>query len=239
MQSALRSIQHSQKLRSVHIYRLTPRLLARTQLPHGSGSFGGVGVGGVGGGARRSSTMADAAGAAAPGTSTSGGGDGNTPASTSASEQQQQQQQQGRDSDPIVQWVVLRRDLWASSGGGGGGDNGGNNGGGGLGWPLGPVVAQACHASAAALLENLGDEATRAYTAPGAIDSMHKVVLEVKGEAQLRNLSEKLAAAGVAHKLWVEQPEGFPTCLATKPYRRSEVGAHFKKLQLCKAALGK
>jgi hypothetical protein len=65
-----------------------------------------------------------------------------------------------------------------------------------------------------------------------------KVVLEVKGEPQLRALSEKLLAAGVAHHLWVEQPEGFATCLATKPYRRSEAGPHFRKLQLCKAALG-
>jgi len=65
-----------------------------------------------------------------------------------------------------------------------------------------------------------------------------QVVLEVKGETQLRNLSEKLEAAGVRHKLWIEQPEDYPTCLATKPYRRSEVGQHFKKLQLCKAALG-
>jgi len=64
------------------------------------------------------------------------------------------------------------------------------------------------------------------------------VVLEVKGEAQLSNLSAKLAAAGVLHKLWVEQPENYPTCLATKPYRRSDVAQHFKKLQLCKAALG-
>lgn len=64
------------------------------------------------------------------------------------------------------------------------------------------------------------------------------MVLEVKGEAQLRNLSAKLEAAGVRHKLWVEQPEDYPTCLATKPYRRSAAGAHFRKLQLCKAALG-
>lgn len=48
-----------------------------------------------------------------------------------------------------------------------------------------------------------------------------------------------LQEAGILHKLWLEQPENYPTCLATKPYRRSEAGAHFKKLQLCKAALAK
>lgn len=64
------------------------------------------------------------------------------------------------------------------------------------------------------------------------------MVLEVKSEQQLQTLSEKLTEAGVRHKLWVEQPENYPTCLATKPYHRSAVSSHFKKLQLCKAAVG-
>ncbi len=67
--------------------------------------------------------------------------------------------------------------------------------------------------------------------------AMPQVVLEVKGESQLRTLSGKLTEAGVKHKLWVEQPEDYPTCLATKPYHKSEIAQHFKKFQLCKAAL--
>lgn len=51
------------------------------------------------------------------------------------------------------------------------------------------------------------------------------VVLEIKGEAQLRTLAEKLSEAGVAFKLWTGQPENFPTCLATKPYHKGEVQA--------------
>ena len=47
---------------------------------------------------------------------------------------------------------------------------------------------------------------------------MHKVVLEVGGEADLVKVAEKLKEASVDHKLWVEQPENFPTCLAVKPY---------------------
>lgn len=65
------------------------------------------------------------------------------------------------------------------------------------------------------------------------------MVLEVKSQAQLENLAAKLREAGIAHKLWVEQPENYPTCLATKPYRRSTGGPLFKKLQLCKAALAR
>ena len=56
----------------------------------------------------------------------------------------------------------------------------------------------------------------------------------MKGEPQLRALAAALSGAGVAHKLWVEQPEGVATCLATKPYRKADVAAHFKKLNLCK-----
>lgn len=66
-----------------------------------------------------------------------------------------------------------------------------------------------------------------------------QVVLEIKSEQQLANLSQKLQQEGIQHKLWVEQPENYPTCLATKPYRKSQAAAHFKKLQLCKAVLTK
>lgn len=121
-----------------------------------------------------------------------------------------------------MQWVVLRRDLWQD-----------------LGWPLGAVVAQACHASTAAVFTHLSDELTQQYIHQDNIDHMHKVVLEIKSEQQLINLSQKLEQEGIQHKLWVEQPENYPTCLATKPYHKSQAAAHFKKLQLCKAVLTK
>lgn len=180
----------------------------------------------------------------------------------------------GTSSDPVVQYVVLRKDLWVERG-----------------WPFGSVVAQACHASSAAMWLNRDDESTLAYCAPENIDHMHKVraaaaghhgcrnrhvyalgykcagltgrpavtsipqssasthrpihkcclpagpsqvVLEVKGETQLANLAAKLTEAGVKYKLWNEQPENYPTCLATKPYVKSHVAAHFKRLNLCK-----
>lgn len=56
----------------------------------------------------------------------------------------------------------------------------------------------------------------------------------MKGNVQLLDLSKKLEEAGVAHKLWVEQPENIATSLATKPYPKSQVGHFFKKLKLCK-----
>ncbi|KAL0393861.1 UNVERIFIED_CONTAM: putative peptidyl-tRNA hydrolase PTRHD1 [Sesamum latifolium] len=64
------------------------------------------------------------------------------------------------------------------------------------------------------------------------LSSSNEVTLEVKGEAQILNLADKLKASGIAHKLWIEQPENIPTCLATKPYPKSAVSSFFKKLKL-------
>ncbi|XP_057511061.1 uncharacterized protein LOC130793410 [Actinidia eriantha] len=119
------------------------------------------------------------------------------------------------NNDVVVQYVVLRRDLIDT-------------------WPLGSVATQGCHASVAAIWSHKDDPHTLDYCDPNNLDSMHKVTLEVKGETQLVNLSEKLTAGGIAHKLWIEQPENFATCLATKPYPKSIVSSFFKKLKLCK-----
>ncbi|NJR42881.1 MAG: hypothetical protein HC767_09710 [Akkermansiaceae bacterium] len=172
-----------------------------------------------------------------------------------------------KTDDPIIQYIILRRDLWADQG-----------------WPLGPLIAQACHASVAALWLHREDETAQAYVAPESLEHMHKVcsrlcvlqgssptahvtrgasrlvvctsviinryslvlqhyvhhrralvqvVLEVKGEVQLNNLAKKLEEEGVLHKVWVEQPEAYPTALATKPYPKSSIAHHFKKLKLC------
>jgi hypothetical protein len=60
-----------------------------------------------------------------------------------------------QQTDPLVQYVVLRRDLWSERK-----------------WALGPVAAQACHASCAAIWMHREDEATKRYVLD--IDSMHK-----------------------------------------------------------------
>eukprot|EP00955_Chlamydomonas_euryale_P083013 363790-Chlamydomonas_euryale.AAC.20 len=70
--------------------------------------------------------------------------------------------------DPIVQYIVLRKDLWTEQG-----------------WPLGPLIAQACHASVAAVMEHRDDEATQRYCAPENIDQMTKV--RVDGHVGIRS----------------------------------------------------
>lgn len=61
--------------------------------------------------------------------------------------------------------------------------------------------------------------------------------MEIAGEKQLKDLSIKLEDAGIRHKLWIEQPEDFPSCLASSPYPKSIIAPFFKKLKLCKGVL--
>ena len=112
-----------------------------------------------------------------------------------------------------VQYVVLRTDLVKT-------------------WPTGAFVAQACHASTAALLKFYDDENTKAYASD--LENMTKICVGIKSEVKLKNLSEKLKEGEVDHYLWNEQPENYPTALATKPYLKSDVEGYFKKFNLLK-----
>lgn len=148
------------------------------------------------------------------------------------------EQQQGDGDDSIVppelqlvQYVVLRRDLWRVAGASTTTQSP---------WPLGPVVAQGAHAATAALSQALrsGSAHAERYCSPQNVGSMRKVVLEVEDERRLRAMAERLSGAGVGHWLWVEQPEGYATALATWPAPRGEVAPHVKKGKLCKPAIG-
>lgn len=61
----------------------------------------------------------------------------------------------------LVQYIVVRRDLL-------------------LHWGLGAIIAQACHASSAALWQYRDDPNVLAYVAPDALPRMRKVVLEAR-----------------------------------------------------------
>ncbi|KAI4370078.1 hypothetical protein MLD38_018462 [Melastoma candidum] len=50
----------------------------------------------------------------------------------------------------------------------------------------------------------------------------------------IHSMPKKFKSGGIAHELWIEQPENIPTCLATKPYNKSAVSNYFKKLKPCK-----
>ena len=119
--------------------------------------------------------------------------------------------------DTLVQFVVIRRDLLKT-----------------MEWPVGSVIAQACHACLAVTWEHREDADVAKYLAPENIASMHKVTKEVKGAPQLLTLADKLKAEGIIYRLWMEQPENIPTAIALKPYPRSHVAHLLKKYQLFK-----
>ncbi|KAI9559923.1 hypothetical protein GHT06_013930 [Daphnia sinensis] len=115
----------------------------------------------------------------------------------------------------LVQYVVIRSDLKTV-----------------LQWPLGALMAQACHACTAVTHLFYQDPNTQTYLAD--LDNMHKVVLEIADETAIKELAEKLKEKMVDHKLWTEQPENIPTCLVTKPYPKAEIQSYFRHLKLCK-----
>ena len=121
----------------------------------------------------------------------------------------------------LTQYIILRRDLWREKA-----------------WPLGSIAAQVAHASVAALETFKTNEDSIKYVAKESLSSMTKVVLEVKGEAQLMTLSEKLTENNIDYYAWREQPEDYVTCVALRPYRKEEVRELLKKCNLASDVRG-
>ena len=72
----------------------------------------------------------------------------------------------------------------------------------------------------------------RRYVSAENIDRMHKCVLAIEGEDNIQELSSTLRKEGVPHKLWIEQPENIPTCLAAAPRLKSQLSQFFRHLKL-------
>ncbi len=108
-----------------------------------------------------------------------------------------------------MQYVVVRKDLK---------------------WPTGALVAQGAHACVAAVWASRDAPDTVAYCTDS--DRMHKVTLEAGSRDALEGVAAALAGANVSHKLWVEMPEGIPTCLATAPGPRGLLKPFFAALKL-------
>jgi len=92
------------------------------------------------------------------------------------------------------------------------------------------VSAQACHASTAVLHLYKEDEGTREYLEK--LDTMHKVVLAAPDLESLTKLAAKLTERQISHKLWIEQPENIPTCIAIKPYPKNEIKGLVQQFKL-------
>lgn len=113
-------------------------------------------------------------------------------------------------SSPLIQYIVLRRDLLDT-----------------LKWPIGALVAQGCHASVAALEKFRGVAETSQYL--NNAEQMRKVVLAIADKDALLALSQKLAH--VDHVVWEEHPEMEPTAIATRPYVKADIANLFKGLK--------
>lgn len=113
--------------------------------------------------------------------------------------------------DPIVQYIAIRNDLK---------------------WQKGALIAQGAHSSIAAIHLNYSDRETISYLAD--LDKMHKIVIGVSSQDELKELSSELSKADIKFKLWMEQPENIPVSLATKPYHKSNVEKFFQKFKLFK-----
>ncbi len=64
--------------------------------------------------------------------------------------------------------------------------------------------------------------------------TLFSLSFQAPDEESLKKIAESLQENDIDHKVWVEQPENYPTCIATKPYPKEEIQKYFKKLKLFK-----
>lgn len=115
------------------------------------------------------------------------------------------------NSSTIVQYIVVRTDL---------------------GWTTGAIIAQACHASVAAIVTSLESQNTKSYLKD--LDNMHKVVLKAEKVDDLDKIECELKRSQISYHLWIEKPENVATCLAISPQPKALVQAIFRHLKLLK-----
>jgi hypothetical protein len=61
---------------------------------------------------------------------------------------------------------------------------------------------------------------------------MHKIIISVQNHEELKELNDTLLVNEIKFKLWIEEPENVPTCLATKPYSKALIEKYFKMFKL-------
>merc|ERR1711918_227455 len=106
-----------------------------------------------------------------------------------------------KDNDPVVIYVLLRKDLD---------------------WPTGALMNQVGHACTKVAWEAREDPVAIEFMTEASAQ-MTQYTMGAKNEQELRKVESKLVAANIPFHLWVEQPEDVPSCLATRPRRRSQV----------------
>lgn len=59
-------------------------------------------------------------------------------------------------------------------------------------------------------------------------------IFQIDDDICLLSLGETLTANNIKYKLWIEQPENIPTCIALKAYEKETVQGFLKKFKLFK-----
>lgn len=124
-------------------------------------------------------------------------------------------QKAANSTDPLVMYIILNRSLAEKEK-----------------WPIGSMIAQACHAATKSLWTFKDEQSVLEYTSN--INSMTKITLAMRNAEQLKKLGETFTEKNIEYVEWIEQPENILTCIATKPIRKSAVGTTLKKCSLYK-----
>jgi peptidyl-tRNA hydrolase len=122
-----------------------------------------------------------------------------------------------QSTDPLVQYVVVRRDLLQAP----------------FNWPTGAVIAQGVHAAVAAVWRFREQSPhVQLYCEEAQGTQMRTLVLEAPDEKAIQDIAQALEVDGIEHVVWTEQPEAVSTALATAPGPRSRLRGYFPKLRL-------
>lgn len=122
----------------------------------------------------------------------------------------------GQEEDPVVQYLIVRRDLPELAG-------------------IGALAVQTAHAAQAPITSQLKNtaEVLDQDTAEWALGIFTKILLEVRDERELVKLANKLQKNGIEANLISESAlYGSPTALGIKPYRKSHIQRYVRKLSL-------
>lgn len=144
--------------------------------------------------------------------------------STKMISEEQQQQQAASTPSSLVMQLIVDSSLFDRQ----------------PGWSMGPMMAQAGHATSAIIAKTYTQPNTQSYLSLENLPKMRKIVLKTKKGESLNELSEKLIVARQQqqeqqeqqeqfpdHHLWIEQPENIPTVLAIAPNNRPSVSVNF------------
>lgn len=96
----------------------------------------------------------------------------------------------------------------------------------------GALIAQACHASVAALHISRYILETTEYLSE--LDSMYKIILKIN-ESDISDLVSTLKSHKLGYYIWKEQPENIVTSIATQPFDLQlykELDEYFHKFKL-------